>query len=79
MNKNVWEILPQTSTLTHILFVRYCKLSQLLSSVALASIVFPTSGSECSPSKFVCNPHVHDGGVKMHRSMKGQIPVSAVA
>lgn len=75
MNKNVLEILPQTSTLTHLLFLHYCKLSQLLTSVALASIVFPTSHSECSPSKFVCNQQIHDGGVKMHRSMKGQTSV----
>jgi len=79
VNENVWEILPQTSTLTHILFLHYCKLSQLLTGVALASIVFPKSHSECSPSKFVCNPQMHDGGVKIHRSMKGQTPVSAVA
>lgn len=79
MNENVWEILPQTSTVTHILFLHYCKLSQLLTSVALASIVFPTSRSECSRSKFVCNLRMNDGGVKMYRSMKEQTPVSAVA
>jgi hypothetical protein len=34
VNENVLEILPQTSTLTHILFLHYCKLSQLLTNVA---------------------------------------------